>query len=218
MTQFDPTGPLAALAPEEGVTALSAAGSEVGGILEKTLKGDEVTVEEGTRLFEATGAELRPLFATADRLRGEAVGDRATYVVTRNINFTNVCTKQCGFCAFSRGHLAEEGYFLPMEEVLRRAREAWELGATEVCVQAGLAPGMDGWHYVHVLRAIKEALPGIHVHAFSPEEGLYGAELAEITVEEYLNALRDAGIGSLPGTSAEILGGKLLASNRVLNA
>lgn len=205
MTQLDPTGPLAALAPEEGLPALSAAGLEVGGILEKALKGDEVTIEEGARLFESTGVELRPLFATADHLRGEVAGDHATYVVNRNINFTNVCIKQCGFCAFSRGHRAAEGYFLPMEEVLRRAQEAWDLGATEVCVQAGLAPGMDGWHYVHVLRAIKEALPAIHVHAFSPEEVLYGAELAGTTVEAYLTALRDAGIGSLPGTSAEIL-------------
>ena len=174
-------------------------------ILDKALGGHELNAEEGARLFEARGAETGPLLAAADRLRREAVGETVTYVVNRNINFTNVCVKQCGFCAFSRGHRAEEGYFLPEEEVLRRAQEAWELGATEVCVQAGLAPGLDGWHYVKMLSANKAALPDIHVHGFSPEEVLYGAERADVTVEHYLRALKDAGIGSLPGTSAEIL-------------
>ncbi|MEE8395924.1 MAG: 5-amino-6-(D-ribitylamino)uracil--L-tyrosine 4-hydroxyphenyl transferase CofH, partial [bacterium] len=141
----------------------------------------------------------------ADRLRAEAVGEYATYVVNRNINFTNVCVRHCGFCAFSRGHLAEEGYFLPVEEVVRRAAEAREMGATEVCVQAALAPGMKPWHYVEMLKAITTALPDMHVHGFSPEEVLYGATLAEVSVEEYLLALKEAGLGSLPGTAAEIL-------------
>ncbi len=113
--------------------------------------------------------------------------------------------KACGFCAFSRGHLAEEGYFLPEEEIIRRAREAQDLGATEVCVQAGLAPGMEGWHYVALCRALKRAMPDIHVHGFSPEEVLYGATLTGVTVWDYLSALKEAGVGSLPGTSAEIL-------------
>jgi FO synthase subunit 2 len=138
-------------------------------------------------------------------LRKKTVGDVVTYVVNRNINFTNVCIKSCGFCAFSRGHLAEEGYFLPSEEIIRRACEARELGATEVCVQAGLAPGMDGWHYVKLCRTLKEALPDLHIHGFSPEEVLYGSTLTGGTVGDYLSALRDAGVGSLPGTSAEIL-------------
>jgi FO synthase subunit 2 len=133
------------------------------------------------------------------------VGDVVHYVVNRNINFTNVCVKACGFCAFSRGHLAEEGYFLPVEEVIRRAQEAYDLGATEVCVQAGLAPGMDGWHYVKLCRALKEALPGVHIHGFSPEEVLYGATITGASVRDYLTALKEAGVGSLPGTSAEIL-------------
>jgi FO synthase subunit 2 len=128
-----------------------------------------------------------------------------TYVVNRNINFTNVCVKRCGFCAFSRGHTANEGYFLPLEEVVRRAREAAELGATEVCVQAGLAPGIDGWQYVKVCQAITEAVPGLHVHGFSPEEVLYGSQLSNVSIEHYLRALQDVGLGSLPGTSAEIL-------------
>jgi FO synthase subunit 2 len=204
MTGFDPIASTA-LGIGSGELALSAAGLEVARILDKALCGGEVSVEEGARLFEAGGVELGPLFATADRLRREAVGEAVTYVVNRNINFTNVCVKQCGFCAFSRGHRAEEGYFLPLEEVVRRAREAWELGAREVCVQAGLAPGLDGWHYVKLLRAIKEALPEIHVHGFSPEEVLYGAGRANVSVADYLRALKEAGIGSLPGTSAEIL-------------
>ncbi len=183
----------------------TAAGREVGPILEKVLAGHEASVAEGARLFEATGAELAPLLATADHLRREAVGDTVTYVVNRNINFTNVCVRHCGFCAFSRGHLGEEGYYLPTEEVLRRAREARELGATEVCVQAGLAPGMDGWHYVELCRTLTEALPDVHVPGFSPEEVLYGAELAGVSVADYLRALKDAGVGSLPGTSAEVL-------------
>ncbi|MBI3993052.1 MAG: radical SAM protein, partial [Candidatus Lambdaproteobacteria bacterium] len=153
---------------------LSAAGAEVGKILDKALAGGKVSIAEGARLLQASGPELLPLMAAADHLRRETVGEVVTYVVNRNINFTNVCTRKCGFCAFSRGHAAQEGYFLPMEEVLRRAREAAELGATEVCVQAGLAPGMDGMHYVNVCRAIKQALPEMHIHGFSPEEVLYG--------------------------------------------
>jgi 7,8-didemethyl-8-hydroxy-5-deazariboflavin synthase CofH subunit len=133
------------------------------------------------------------------------VGDVVTYVVNRNINFTNVCVKACGFCAFSRGHLAEEGYFLPTEEIIRRASEARELGATEVCVQAGLAPGIDGWHYVNLCRTLKETLPTLHIHGFSPEEVLYGATLSSVSIRDYLSALKEAGVGSLPGTSAEVL-------------
>lgn len=174
-------------------------------ILDRALAGQEITVEEAAWLFDAPGSELLAMTLTADYLRHKTVGKTVTYVVNRNINFTNVCVKACGFCAFSRGHLAEEGYFLPVEEILRRAREAWELGATEVCVQAGLAPGMEGWHYVKLCEAIKRALPELHIHGFSPEEVLYGSTLTGVSVRDYLCALRDAGVGSLPGTSAEIL-------------
>jgi 7,8-didemethyl-8-hydroxy-5-deazariboflavin synthase CofH subunit len=145
------------------------------------------------------------MIAAADSLRMHTVGDVVTYVINRNINFTNVCIKACGFCAFSRGHLAEEGYFLPFEEIIHRAKEAEELGATEVCVQAGLAPGMDGWHYVNLCRALKKAAPDLHIHGFSPEEVLYGSTLTGVSVRDYLLALKEAGVGSLPGTSAEIL-------------
>jgi 7,8-didemethyl-8-hydroxy-5-deazariboflavin synthase CofH subunit len=174
-------------------------------IIDRALSGRDIGVDDATRLFDADGSELLALIAAADQLRAQTVGDVVTYVVNRNINFTNVCVKACGFCAFSRGHLAEEGYFLPVEEVLRRAQEARDLGATEVCVQAGLAPAMDGWHYVKLCRALKESLPDLHIHGFSPEEVLYGATLTGISVREYLTALKEAGVGSLPGTSAEVL-------------
>ena len=186
-------------------TLLSGVTPAVGRILDRALAGEDITVEEGSQLFDASGSDLLVMTAVADYLRKKSVGDVVTYVVNRNINFTNVCVKACGFCAFSRGHLAEEGYFLPLEEVIRRAQEAWDLGATEVCVQAGLAPGMDGWHYVRLCEALKEALPEMHIHGFSPEEVLNGSTLTGITVRDYLSALKDAGVGSLPGTSAEIL-------------
>ena len=184
---------------------LSNVNPEVGRILERALAGAELTIEEASRLFDADGADLLAMASAANHLRSKTVGDVVTYVVNRNINFTNVCVRACGFCAFSRGHLGEEGYFLPVEEILRRAREAVQLGASEVCVQAGLAPGMDGWHYVKLCRTLKEALPAIHIHGFSPEEVLYGATLTGVSVRDYLSALKDAGVGSLPGTSAEIL-------------
>ncbi|HTM09678.1 MAG TPA: 5-amino-6-(D-ribitylamino)uracil--L-tyrosine 4-hydroxyphenyl transferase CofH [Verrucomicrobiae bacterium] len=174
-------------------------------ILDAALGGKDITVDDATELFDASGSDVPVIVAAADHLRKQTVGDVVSYVVNRNINFTNVCVKGCGFCAFSRGHLAEEGYLLPIEEIVRRAREAWEVGATEVCVQAGLAPGMDAWHYVKLCRALKDALPDLHIHGFSPEEVLYGATLGGVGVRDYLAALKDAGVGSLPGTSAEIL-------------
>jgi 7,8-didemethyl-8-hydroxy-5-deazariboflavin synthase CofH subunit len=177
----------------------------VGSILDRALAGADINVDEATRLFDADGSDLLALTAAADYLRLQTVGDSVTYVVNRNINFTNVCVKACGFCAFSRGHLAEEGYFLPTEEIIRRAQEAYDVGATEVCVQAGLAPGIDGWHYVKLCRALKEAVPNLHIHGFSPEEVLYGATLSNVSIRNYLLALKDAGVGSLPGTSAEVL-------------
>jgi 7,8-didemethyl-8-hydroxy-5-deazariboflavin synthase CofH subunit len=172
--------------------------------LDRALSGQDISVDEATALFDADGSDLLAMIAAADHLRAQTVGDVVTYVINRNINFTNVCVKQCGFCAFSRGHLAEEGYFLPIEEIIRRAGEARDLGASEVCVQAGLAPGMDGWHYVKLCRAIKEAFPDLHVHGFSPEEVLYGSTLTGASIRDYLSALKDAGVGSLPGTSAEV--------------
>jgi FO synthase subunit 2 len=133
------------------------------------------------------------------------VGQTVSYVVNRNINFTNVCIKHCTFCAFSRDHREEEGYFLPIEEVVRRAVEAHRLGATEVCIQAGLPPKLDGRFYIEICRAIKQEVPDLHIHAFSPEEILYGSARSGIPIPDYLMALKEAGLGTLPGTSAEIL-------------
>lgn len=173
--------------------------------LDKALEARELSAEDGEALFAAEGESLRRLLSAADERRRRRVGDRVAYVVNRNVNFTNVCVKRCGFCAFSRGHRAEQGYFLPREEVLRRVREAWDLGATEVCIQAGLPPRIPGSFYIDLCAAIKKEVPGIHVHAFSPEEILYGATLSNRSIEDYLMALKDVGLGSLPGTSAEIL-------------
>ena len=167
--------PLAAL--EEAVgRLLSAADLEVARVLDRALSGEDIGVEEAVTLFEAPGsANLNAIVLAADDLRRRSAGDVVTYVINRNINFTNVCIKHCGFCAFSRGHREEEGYYLPTEEVVRRAREARELGATEVCIQAGLPPKMKGDYYIELTRAIKKELPDVHIHGFSPEEVLYGA-------------------------------------------
>jgi FO synthase subunit 2 len=178
---------------------------DVARALDRALDGEDISVDEAVTLFEATGPSMAAVVQAADELRRRTVGDVVTYVINRNINFTNVCIKHCGFCAFSRDHREEEGYFLPMEEVVRRAREAWDLGAREICVQAGLPPKMDGSYYVDLTRAIKRELPEMHIHGFSPEEVLYGAVRARCSIEEMLRALKDAGVGSLPGTSAEIL-------------
>lgn len=177
----------------------------ISSILDRAARKCELTAEDGEALFAAEGDALRTLLSLADERRDERVGNRVTYVVNRNINFTNVCVKRCGFCAFSRGHRAEEGYFLPLEEVLRRVREARGLGATEVCIQAGLPPRIPGSFYIDLCAAISREVPDIHIHAFSPEEILYGATLYGLTIEAYLGRLKDAGLGSLPGTSAEIL-------------
>jgi 7,8-didemethyl-8-hydroxy-5-deazariboflavin synthase CofH subunit len=185
--------------------ALDGASHEVRVILARALDGQEVSVEDGARLARAAGRDLTALALAADELRQRQVGDRVTFVVNRNINFTNVCIKHCTFCAFSRDHREEEGYLLPLDEVVRRAQEAWSLGATEVCIQAGLPPKLDGRYYIDLTRAIKRALPGIHIHAFSPEEVLYGTVRSGMPVKEYLTELKDAGLGTLPGTSAEIL-------------
>jgi len=173
--------------------------------LNDALCGKDISVEEATILFETTGAEFHAVSMVADELRYRSTGDIATYVVNRNINFTNVCIKRCGFCAFSRDFREEEGYFLPIDEIIRRAKEAWEYGATEICVQAGLPPQMEGDLYIKLTEAIKAELPDIHLHGFSPEEVLYGSVRSKVTIKEYLKGLKAAGVGSLPGTSAEVL-------------
>ena len=174
-------------------------------ILNRALDDKELSVDDAVKLFECNDTELNMLIQVADELRKRKAGDLVTYVVNRNVNFTNVCIKRCGFCAFSRDFREEEGYFLPVEEIVRRAKEAWSLGATEVCIQAGLPPKMDGYLYIDICKAIKKELPDIHIHGFSPEEVLYGAVRSDTSIEDYLKMLKEAGVGSLPGTAAEIL-------------
>jgi len=173
--------------------------------LNRALAEKEISVDEATRLFYADGVDFHLIGLVANELRRRRVGDIVTYVVNRNINFTNVCIKQCGFCAFSRDFREEEGYFLPLEEIVKRAKEARMLGATEVCVQAGLPPDMDGKMYENICRAIKHEVGDIHIHGFSPEEVLYGATRSNLPIKEYLMRLKEAGVNSLPGTAAEIL-------------
>src|SRR5262245_26579018 len=174
-------------------------------ILGSCLDGAELSVEDALTLAAVQGRDAHAVGLVADELRRRQVGDVVTYVVNRNINFTNVCIKHCTFCAFSRDHREEEGYLLPIEEIVRRAEEAAQMGATEVCIQAGLPPKLDGRYYIDLTRAIKRALPDMHIHAFSPEEVLYGSVRSGLPIREYLTELRSAGLGTLPGTSAEIL-------------
>ena len=161
------------------------------------------------RLFSARGPDYRAVCAAADALRRDTVGDRVAYVVNRNINYTNICYFKCRFCAFSKGRLSDglrgAPYDLALGEVVRRAREAWRRGATEVCMQGGIHPDYDGDTYAGLVRAVKAALPDMHVHAFSPLEIAQGAETSGRAVPEFLAQLRDAGLGTLPGTAAEIL-------------
>jgi FO synthase len=170
---------------------------------------DELDEEAVVRLFGARGDELHRVLAAADRLRLDVNGDVVTYVVNRNIQYTNVCYFRCGFCAFSKGKLAENlrgpAYLVPLEEIVRRTEEAWERGATEVCLQGGIHPAFTGDYYSSVVRAIRGAVPEMHVHAFSALEVWQGAATLGLPLAEYLGRLREEGLGSLPGTAAEIL-------------
>ena len=174
-------------------------------ILNNALSDKEISAKEGIELYGADGINFHLIGLVADEIRRRRVGDTVSYVVNRNINFTNVCIKQCGFCAFSRDFREEEGYFLPTEEIVRRAKEAHQVGATEVCIQAGLPPDMKGDLYENICREIKKEIPNIHIHGFSPEEILYGADRSNTTIDEFLKRMKDAGVNTLPGTSAEIL-------------
>jgi FO synthase len=169
----------------------------------------ELGEDELVRLLRARGDERQRVFAAADRVRREAVGDTVSYVVTRNIQYTNVCYFRCGFCAFSKGKLAANlrgpAYLVPHDEIRRRVREAWDRGAVEVCLQGGIHPAFTGEYYLSVVRAVKEAAPDIHVHAFSALEIWQGAATLGLPLGAYLAQLRDEGLGSLPGTAAEIL-------------
>jgi FO synthase len=177
--------------------------------VEEILAKDELDEDDLVALFSARGDDRRAVLAAADELRRATCGNEVSYVVTRNIQYTNVCYFRCGFCAFSKGKLAANlrgaPYLVPHEEIVRRCEEAWERGAAEVCLQGGIHPAFTGEYYLSVVRAIKAAVPGLHVHAFSALEVWQGAATLGLELEEYLTLLRDAGLGSLPGTAAEIL-------------
>ena len=166
-----------------------------------TLDGASLSREEMLALAQAEGDDLLGLLLAANELRAELAGNLVTYVVNRNINFTNICFVGCKFCAFSRGPREDDTYFLSLEQVAQRAREAWELGATEVCIQGGLPRDLSPFYYRDILRAVKGAVPGMHCHAFSPMEIVYGVELTGMPVREYLLMLRENGLDTLPGTA-----------------
>ena len=171
----------------------------------ETLDGSVLTREQCSLLAHAEGDDLLGLLVAADSLRRELAGNLVTYVVNRNINFTNICFVGCKFCAFSRGPRESDTYFLSPEQVAQKAIEAWEVGATEVCIQGGLPHGLPPFYYRDILRAVKKAVPGMHIHAFSPMEIVYGVELTGMSLDDYLRMLRDNGLDTLPGTAAEIL-------------
>jgi FO synthase len=178
-------------------------------ILSHATAGKRLSEGDIVRLFAARGPEVDEICAAADALRAQANGDVVTYVVNRNINYTNVCSYACSFCAFSKGklhdHLRGRPYDLALEEITRRVQEAWQRGATEVCLQGGIHPAYTGDTYLTLLRTVKEAVPGMHVHAFSPLEISHGAQTLGVSIAAYLERLRKTGLGSLPGTAAEIL-------------
>ncbi|MEA2452362.1 MAG: synthase, partial [Actinomycetota bacterium] len=213
--------------PESATVALAAARSgawrvpgrvvrpQVMATLDKAEAGGELDESEISLLFTAVGAETERLYAVADEFRRKVVGDDVTYVVNRNINYTNMCYFRCGFCAFSKGpkslNLRGTPYLLTPEEVAGRAREAWDAGATEVCMQGGIHHSFTGDNYVAYLRAVKEEVPQMHVHAFTALEVFQGAQTSGVSVESFLTELRDAGLATLPGTAAEILDDEIRA-------
>jgi FO synthase len=178
-------------------------------LLDRAGVGDELGETDIARLFSARGADLKAVCQAADALRRSVVGDRITYAVNRNINYTNICTYGCQFCAFSKGPRREAlggtPYLLDLPEIARRAAEAWARGGTEVCMQGGIHPSFTGDTYLAICEAVKQAAPDIHIHAFSPLEVSQGAATLGLSVPEFLDRLRAAGLGSLPGTAAEIL-------------
>src|SRR5499427_5603476 len=176
--------------------------------LERVLEAQDgavLSLEQSYELANAAGDDLLGLLVAANMVRAELAGNIVTYVVNRNINFTNICFVGCKFCAFSRGPRQADTYFLDPQQVAEKAVEAWNLGATEVCIQGGLPRGLDPFYYRDILRAVKTAVPAMHIHAFSPMEIVYGVELTGMPLRDYLTMLRDNGLGTLPGTAAEIL-------------
>jgi 7,8-didemethyl-8-hydroxy-5-deazariboflavin synthase CofH subunit len=189
----------------------------------ETQNGDDISLDQAYALADCEGNDndLLGVLVAANLLREELVGNIVTYVVNRNINFTNICFVGCKFCAFSRGPRESDAYYLSLDEVAEKAREAWQLGAREVCIQGGLPRNLPKFYYRDILRAVKTAVPGMHIHAFSPMEIAYGVELTGMPLAEYLSMLRDNGLGTLPGTAAEILDDEIrhiLSANKLSTA
>ena len=178
-------------------------------ILVKINETNEIKEKEVVSLLNARGIEFDTVCNRASELRDQVSGKELTYVVNRNINYTNICYFRCGFCAFSKGKMSEnlrgKPYDLQLDEIVRRTREAWDRGATEVCLQGGIHPNYTGETYIRICEAIHEAVPGIHIHAFSPLEVSQGAQTLGLSVPDFLIRLRDSGLGTLPGTAAEVL-------------
>ncbi len=205
----DTTAPRADLNRIDADTPNLGADSPVPQILAKAGKGESLTESEIVRLLAVRGEELTAVCSAANDLRKMMNGDTVTYVVNRNINYTNICYFKCQFCAFSKGKMSENlrgrPYDLGLDEIVRRAREGWDRGATEVCMQGGIHPDYTGETYLEICRAVKAALPGMHVHAFSPLEVWQGAATSGLDLRTFLFELKEAGLGTLPGTAAEIL-------------
>jgi len=186
-----------------------------------TQDGGKLTRQQSSALAYAEGDDLLGLLVAANELRRELAGNIVTYVVNRNINFTNICFVGCKFCAFSRGPREHDTYFLSPEQVAAKAVEAAQLGATEVCIQGGLPHGLPPYYYRDILLAVKQAVPRMHIHAFSPMEIMYGLELTGMPLPDYLRMLRDSGLDTLPGTAAEILDDEIrfvLSRNKLSSA
>jgi 5-amino-6-(D-ribitylamino)uracil---L-tyrosine 4-hydroxyphenyl transferase len=173
-------------------------------ILDNAIEGT-ISSNEAIELMKVTGPELQSLIEVADLRRQELVGDKITYIRNWNINFTDICTGTCGFCAFRKDPGQDGSYFLSVDEIVKRAKTAWNEGAIEICIQGGLHPDVDAYFYEKILLSVKEEIPDIHIHAFSPMEIYYGASQSGLTLKETLNMLKEAGLGSMPGTAAEIL-------------
>ncbi|MGH8324555.1 MAG: radical SAM protein, partial [Steroidobacteraceae bacterium] len=184
-------------------------------IIARAERGEELLESEIVALFAAHGDDFRAIAGSADRLRENTIGASVSYVANRNINYTNICSYHCGFCAFSKGRSAKSlrgpAYLLDFEEIARRSTEAWEAGATEVCLQGGIHPEYTGDTYLGIVAAVKAAVPDMHVHAFSPLEVRHGAQTLGLSLDAYLRKLKAAGLSTLPGTAAEILDDEIRA-------
>jgi len=174
-------------------------------LIDRVLDEGTLTIDEGVQLLDSEGADVLAIIAAADAIRAADVGDDVTYVVNRNVNFTNVCFVGCRFCAFKRQRWEPDAYNQSVETILAKVQEAVDLGATEICMQGGINPEMPPFTYRDILIAIKQAFPAIHMHAFSPMEIMYGARRTNMSYADYLGMLKSHGLGTIPGTAAEIL-------------